>query len=719
MLQRRKPILAAMVLAVTLTVGSGGIALADPERANSHMPWLNSALSPANRADLLLAAMSQDQKIHMLHGASDLVGIRLTNAGDPPSIGYIPAIPELRIPAFVMTDGPTGLRNGEKATVMPASISVASSFDPQVARATGEAIGLDARQRGQDLLFGPGFNLARNPQAGRTFEYYGEDPFLSGKLAAASTQGIQSTGVMATLKHYVANNQETNRTLNSSNIDPRTLREIYEKPFEIAVKESFPAAVMCAYNKVNNEPACGNRGILVDDLRTRMGFQGIVVTDYPAAWSPTDIANGLNVELPWSFWTSGHKIRGAIADGAMSWADVDQRVRETLIQMFRFGLFDHPWDETRNDRVRPRTDIDPQRGNAVAQDGLEKGAVLLRNNGILPLDSGTKAPSRVLIVGDGAKKFMAGGGSSAGAAIVSDQALAQITKRLPHSTITWKSEWDPAGIDAAAKNADIVIVFATQISTELFDRPNLDFMPHTNNAVTIAAKNNPNTIVVTQIGGPVLMPWADQVAGILNVWYPGQAGGEATARLLFGEVNPSGRLPQTFPASNSQRPANTGDQFPGSSAGFQTHYTEGVFIGYRWFSTVGQTPLFPFGYGLSYTTFDYGGLAIDTPTGGPDQPVSGTIRITNTGPRAGSVVPQIYVSKPGDGMPRRELAAFAKVHLEPGQSADVPFTIAASELAYWDIAANAFVVRPGEYQISAGDNVSDIKATQPYSVVVG
>lgn len=717
MKQRTTRVLSSCAVVMTLSAGLVAPALAQPPApAASAMPWLDKTKQPNQRADLLLAAMSEDQKIHMLHGASDLIGNRVVNAGDPPSIGYIPAIPELRVPAFVMTDGPTGLRNGEKATVMPASITIASSFDPAVAKATGKAIGTEARRRGQDLLFGPGFNLARNPRAGRTFEYYGEDPLLSGKLAAATTQGVQGAGVMATLKHYVANNQETNRTLNSSNIDPRTLREVYEKPFEIAVKDASPAAVMCAYNKVNNVPACGSSDILIGDLRKRMGFAGLVVTDYPAAWSPTDIKNGLNVELPWSFWTTSAKIRDAIKKGSMSWADVDARVHETLTQMFRFGLFDHKWDDARKDRVRPRENIIAAPGNGVAQDTLEKGAVLLRNDGTLPLASGAQAPKRVLVVGEGAKKFMAGGGSSAGKALVSDNALDQIRKRLPSSEVTWKSEWDPAGIATAAKNSDAVIVFATQISTELFDRPNLDFMPHMNNAVLQAANNNPKTVVVTQVGGPVLMPWLDKVAGVLNVWYPGQAGGEATARLLFGEVNPSGRLPQTFPASGNQVPANTPAQFPGASAGFQANYTEGIFMGYRWYTTMDKKPLFPFGYGLSYTTFNYADFRLEKSSGRADEPVKASVKVTNTGSRAGAVAPQLYVGKPGDGMPRRELAAFSKVTLEPGKSTVVEFTIDPRELAFWDTKKDAFAVRPGGYEFSVGDNVSDIAASARYTV---
>ena len=667
------------------------------QRTTADMPWLNPKLEAKERARLLVEAMTPQQKVHMLHGASDLLGIRRDNAGDPPSIGYIPAIPELRVPALVMTDGPAGLRNGEKATVMPAPIAQASSFDPQVAESYGRLLGRELSARGQDLLFGPGFNLARNPQAGRAFEYLGEDPLLAGTLAAANVKGVQSEGVMATLKHYVANNQETNRTLNSSNMDSRTLREIYVRPFEIAIKQSQPAAVMCAYNRVNNVPACGNRETMTEDLRGRMGFRGFTVTDYPAAWSATDIAAGLNVELPWGFWTSQSRIERAITDGKMTWGDIDARITETLTQMFRFGLFDHPWDEARGDRERPRHAIDAQAGYDAALNVALRGPVLLKNDGTLPLTN----PGRVLVVGSAAKNALSGGGSSGGKALLHDSALDELRRALPGSTIEWKSEWNPLGIRHAARNADVVVVFAGVLSTELLDRPNLKFMPHINNAVHMAASANPNTVVVTQTGGPVLMPWLADVRAVLNVWYPGEAGGLATAKLLTGQESPSGRLPQTFPATGSQFPANERRQFPGAKGGFQSHYDEGVFMGYRWYSTKGEKPLFPFGFGLTYTTFEYSGAQVIPAEDGFEV----TVTVTNTGQRVGRVVPQVYVQKPGDDMPARELVAFQSVQLQPGQSQQVRLHTGSDQLAYFDAAQHRFTVRDGEYKVFVGDNV--------------
>lgn len=685
-------------------------------------PWLDQSKSPEQRAQLLVDAMSEDQLVHMLHGYSSLIGTRL-KPGGPPSIGYIRAIPELRIPALVMSDGPSGLRNGEKATALPAPITQAASFNKDLAYAYGKAIGQDAADRGQDLIFGPGFNLARNPQAGRTFEYFGEDPFLAGSMAAANTRGLQDTGVMATLKHYVANNQETNRTLNNSQVDDRTLHEIYEMPFRIAIQQAEPAAVMCAYNKINGKTACGSKETLIDDLRDLHGFGGFVVTDYPAAWSPTDIKNGLNVELPGAFWTTKSQINRAVSKGQMTWDDIRGRVKETLVQMFRFKMFDHPWDDKEADRARTITEVPPERGNAVAQRAVEEGAVLMKNDGMLPIGTTLdgKSVSRVLVVGSGAKKPMSGGGSSnVTSPVASDSAIDALKKRLgPDIEVAYHSEWDPVGIKREAAKADYVIVFATQISTELIDRPNLDFLPHINNAVSAAAKGNANTVVVVQAGGPVLMPWLDKVRGILNVFYPGQAAGEATARLLTGEVNPSGRLPQTFPATNSQFPANTRAQFPGAKAGFEARYTEGIMMGYRWYETLGQKPAFPFGFGLSYTTFDVSEPSLAAAGGSATDAFKVSVTVRNTGDRAGAIAPQVYVKKParaGLQTPAKELVAFDKVTLAPGEERTLTMSVDPLQLSVWNTATQAYEVPAGTFVFSAGLDVASTKGAVSYRV---
>ncbi|MDO4613738.1 MAG: glycoside hydrolase family 3 C-terminal domain-containing protein [Actinomycetaceae bacterium] len=690
------------------------------EPVPTNMPWLNPSLPPEKRAELLVDAMTEGQLLHMVHGQSDLLGTRVSHADGPPSIGYIPPIPELRVPALILSDGPSGLRNKEKATQLPAPITQAASFDPEVARAYGQAIGEDAKDRGQDLIFSPGFNLARNPQAGRTFEYFGEDPLLAGTIAAAHVNGLQSTGIMATLKHFVANNQEQNRTLNSSNVDERTLHEIYEEPFRIAVRDSQPAVVMCAYNRVNHTPACGNPDTLKRDLREWMGFKGFVVTDYPAAWSPTDLKNGLNVELPWQFWTKPKRIREAIAKGEMTWDDIRDRVRETLIQMFRFGLFDHPWDDAQGDRVRPIRPIDPARGNAVAQASVEKGAVLLKNDGMLPLTAPKPGEHRrVLVVGDAAKNTLSGGGSSNGSALISDTIFDALKARYGADTeVVFSSQLNPARIAIQAKKADEVIVVAGVLSTELLDRLTLDVPVAQRNAISIAARNNDHVAVVMQTGGPVVMPWLDDVEAVLNVWYPGQAAGAATARLLFGDVNPSGRLPQTFPADAKEVPASTRNQFPGAHMGFEANYTEGVMMGYRWWGSEAKKPLFPFGHGLSYTTFDYGTPTVEGP-GTRAGSVRVSFDVTNTGRREGATVPQVYVSKPASAAvptPPRELAGFTKISLAPGETRRVSIDIPADRLAVWSETERDRVVTPGHYAFAVADNAEAPAATIGYDI---
>lgn len=742
------------------------------------MPWLNREASNEERAESLLAAMDTDQLIHMLHGASNLFGKRADDGG-PQSIGYIPPIPELRVPALVMSDGPSGLRNREKATGFPAPITQAASFDPEIAREVGAQIAREAAARGQDQLFGPAFNLARVPIGGRTFEYYGEDPLLAGTIAAANAQGIQNEGVMATLKHYVANNHERQRNWVSANLDERTLHEIYERPFRIAIEAANPASVMSAYNKINGIYACSNRKTQVTDLRERMGFTGFVVSDYPATHEPTDIKNGLNVELPKAKHTTRHKIEEAIKAGHMTWEDVRARVRETLIQMFRFGLFDHPWDEARGDRLRQTMPLDPEPGYQIAQKTLEAGAVLLKNDGILPLDDNPDLwqHKKVLIIGKGAQSPAAGGGSSKVDPLKTDDFLTEFSARVPDNTrIVFKPTWDLRGIKKEAPGAAMIIIFATQRSTEILDRRNLSFSFATNKAINTAIEaNDPHTaftidrmaagpaatygtytgapqgptlataadtgritpdgtgsslapiIVVTQVPGAMFMPWRREVNAILNTWYPGEASAAATTRLLFGDVNPSGRLPLTFPKYDEQSPIKTKRQYPGDNFGLQCYYDERIFIGYRWYLRNRQKPTFPFGFGLSYTEFSYRDLTLSHQTisfDSPDAGLSVTFTVENIGEVAGACVPQIYVGKPEDdrlATPPYELAGYTKEFLEPGEKREVTIEIPSERLEIFDPKLGDgfgdFVVRPGDYRILLADSTLDIKEEATYTVI--
>ncbi|MBV7363371.1 glycoside hydrolase family 3 C-terminal domain-containing protein [Actinomycetaceae bacterium TAE3-ERU4] len=692
----------ACVFALSLNSVSHAFAQAVTTGNNSRkMPWLNAELKPEERANLLLAKMSLTQKISLLHANATTLETDAQLMLD----SRTSAIPQLRVPSLLMADA---LEVKEKTvrTSLPAPIAQAASFDPGLARKYGELIGQEVKNQGKDLVFGPGFNLARNPQAGRNYEYFGEDPYLAGTIAAANVKGVQSQGIMAVIKHYVANNQVTNQSQSTSKIDARTLREIYEKPFQIAIQDAKPAGVMCSRNKINNVHSCSSQETLNHDLRKRMGFNGMVLSDYLAAAAPKDLANGLNLELPNALITAEPKIRQALKTGEITGKDINNRLRQTLTQMFRFGLFDHPWDEKNKDRKREIKEVNSKHGEAVALETALKGAVLLKNDGILPLNK-DNPPKRVLIIGQSAQTPL---GIKNGKSIPHASPLESIKTRIKSAQVEYLPETNQSAIATKAAQADLVIVFVSDDKIKTRDRADLELTSLANQSVSTAAKHNPNTLVVTQIGGPVLMPWIEQTRAVLNVWYPGQAAGEAIARLLFGEYNPSGRLPQTFPANTKQVPAQNKDQFPGAKLGFESIYSEGLKIGYRWYSTMKQKPLFSFGYGLSYTNFTYGKSEIIPAS----QALKVKISVTNSGPRNGMLTPQIYVRKPGAQSPAKELVAFTKLELKPGQTQEITLSIPGRELETWNTKTDRFEVSPGKYEIYVGDNVNDTQFAGVY-----
>ena len=689
---------AGIAAALAFTPALMGSANATPVR-----PWMNTALSPEQRAAKLISAMNLSQKIHMLSGT------KLTGPHTP-AIGYIPPIPELGIPEFVQSDGPAGVRNGaDPATKFPAPLAYAASWDPAMAQLQGRVAGEEARALGTDQLYGPGFNIARNPLGGRGFEYYGEDPYLSGTMATANVKGIQSAGVIATLKHFVANNQETARNIGNSRVPERALHEIYMKPFEMAVKQANPGSVMCAYNALNGTHSCSNYYTLTKYLRHTWGFGGYVVTDFPASWSTEDFKNGLNVEMPQTFTSLEPTVRLAIKQGRLSEKDIDARVKETLTVMFRFGMFD------RTKQIHP---VNVARGNSAAQKIAEQGAVLLKNkNSVLPLKTNTAR--RIAIFGAPAKVAVGGGGSSNVSATETDTALDEITKRSRGAKVSYSSGLNHLSAAQEAKKADVAIVFVTNLTMEAMDRTSINLLSEQTALINKVASANKNTIVVLNTGGPIAMPWLPKVAAVLNMWQPGQAGGKATASLLYGDVNPSGHLPQTFPTADGQWPAHTLAQFPGGPLGLTPTYSEGIFVGYRWYQSRNQVPLFPFGYGLSYTTFAYSVPRMQATSGAANTPIKVTFTVTNTGKRAGATVPQVYVGKPrnqGVSVPPKELGGFQKVYLRPGESKTITITVLPQQLSYWNSNLHKFVVMPGVYHIYLGSNVNETSYTLNYTV---
>ena len=699
-------VVTALVFCATLTVpgpgplGAGAgqaTAYAASSSTRPERPWTDRSLSPERRADLLIGAMTPNEKIRMLHGS----------IGSPvPSTGYISPIRRLGVPGVTMTDGPAGVRNGQPATALPAPISQAASFDTAVARDYGRALGREARARGQMQLFGPGTNIQRVPVNGRNFEYFSEDPYLSGTIAGADTEGIQSQGVIATVKHFMANNQETDRMTVSADVDERTLHEIYGTPFDLAVREGSPGSVMCSYNRVNTVYACSNSHALRTMLRSRFGFDGYVVSDYPSTHSTCDLAAGLNVELPLSFHISSLTARSPLRCSELTQEVIDQRVREILIVLFRFGFFERDGTAT--------SPIDEAAGNAAAQRVAEKSAVLLKNDDeTLPL---TESTSRIAVIGSAADDSAQGGGSSQVDPLSEDTALDAIKKRAPTAHITYDKGKDVKAAADAAKSADIALVFAHDKEGEGGDRADLSLPDKQDELISKVAAANPETVVVLQTGGPVLMPWLPQVQSVMETWYPGARGGAATARLLWGDVNPSGKLPQTFPVREKEVPAHTKAQYPG--VGGTAHYTEGVDVGYRWYDKTGTEPLFPFGHGLSYSSFTYSDLSLKKHSGGPHDSVSLSFTVTNTGGRAGSEAVQVYVGKPDSEVdsPPRELGSYRKVHLAAGASKEVRLSVEPRQLSYWDTGTDAFRVREGEYRIAVGPSSRALPLSTSYRV---
>jgi beta-glucosidase len=661
-------------------------------------PWTDGSLSPSDRAGLLLDAMTLDEKVRMLHGT----------IGSPvPTTGYIAPIRRLGVPGVTMTDGPAGVRNGQKATELPAPVAQAASFDTDLAQDYGRTVGREARARGQSQVFGPGTNIQRVPVNGRNFEYFSEDPYLSGTMAGADTLGIQSQGVIATVKHFAANNQETDRMTVSAQIGERALHEIYGTPFDLAVRQGEPGSVMCSYNRVNTVYACSNAHTLRTMLRSRFGFEGYVVSDYPSTHATSDLAAGLNVELPLSFHVNPLSVRAALHRGDITREDVDQRVREVLTVLFRFGLFERDGTAT--------SPVDEDAGNAAAQRVAEQSAVLLKNDGAaLPLDDST---SRIAVIGSAAADSAQGGGSSKVDPLSEDKAIDAVRERAGGSAhVTYHDGWDKKAAAEAARSADVAVVFAHDKEEEGSDRSGLSLPCNQDELISKVAEANSRTAVVLQTGGPVLMPWLPKVASVLETWYPGARGGAATARLLWGDVNPSGKLPQTFPAAEDEVPARTKAQYPGVNG--TAHYSEGIDVGYRWYDKTDTKPLFPFGHGLSYSDFAYSGLRLEKSSGGPDDPVKLSFSVTNDGERAGSEAAQVYVSKPDTeaDSPPRELGGFRKVSLESGETKRVEVTVRPRQLSYWDTETDGFRVRKGEYGIAVGPSSRSLPLGASYWV---
>ncbi len=651
----------------------------------------SQAQTPDARARAIVAKMTLDQKILELHGVG----------GTSPNLRIVPAIPSLGIPAFVITNGSAGVSYGTvspraPATALPAPLGLAASWDTSLANAYGSVIGNEAKILGNDMVEGPDMNLARIPQGGRTFENLGEDPLLAGDIAANEIQGIQNQGEIAEAKHYVGNEQELNRQTSNSVIDQRTLRELYLVPFEMSVKQGGVDAVMCSYPEVNGQWACDNSTLMNQILKGDWNFQGFVSSDFGAAHNTINAAlGGMDLEMA-SGTYFGSALKADVLNGKVPTSVIDDKLIRRFRTTMQMGLWDNP--------PVAQSSIPSSVGTtdgAIARTVGEDSSVLLKNSAnLLPLNA-SKVHS-IALIGQSAWAGVAktGGGGTAGVhPIYSVTPLAGLQKQDPSATITYNDGSDLTSAATAAKAADVAIVMVGDARKEGTDFP-ISLSGNQDAMVSAVAAANKNTIVVVKSGSVILMPWVNQVSSILEAWYPGEEDGNVVASILFGLTNPSGKLPITFPKSVSDLPANTPAQYPGVN--LQVNYSEGLDMGYRSYDARNITPLFPFGYGLSYTTFKYSNMKI---TAGSGNTATVTFDITNTGSRSGSEVAELYVSMPAAaGEPPRQLKGFQKLALSAGATGHASITLNARTFQHWDTSTNAWAITPGAYQIQVGSS---------------
>ncbi|MCV7429231.1 beta-glucosidase [Mycobacterium montefiorense] len=676
---------------------------------------------PDARARDIESQMTDDERFSLLvavMGVSELWPLpddRIP-AGTPMSAGYVPAIPRLGIPALRMSDAGLGVTNpgyrpGDTATALPAGLALAAGFDPALARAAGEVIGREARSRGFNVQLAGAMNLARDPRNGRNFEYVSEDPLLTATIAAESVNGIQQHGVISTVKHYSLNCNETNRHWLDAIIAPDAHRESDLLAFEIAIERSQPGAVMTAYNKVNGEHASANRLLLNDVLKGVWGYRGWVMSDWGATPSWECALHGLDQEcgaqIDTVFWQSEaftEPLRSAYADGRFPKDRLSDMVRRILRSMFAVGLD--------REGVAPEPDMDAH--NQIALQIARQGTVLLQNRGVLPLAPDARiaviggyaqfgvpigcGSSAVVPPGGYAHVVPIGGpgltGGTRNLYLLPSSPVDELRKLFPNAQIEFDPGLSPGEAVVAARRADIAIVFGIRVEGEGFDGADLS-LPWGQDAVIAAvAAANPNTVVVLETGNPVAMPWRDSANAIVQAWYPGQAGGQAIAEIVAGQVNPSGRLPITFPADLDQTPR---PQLTDLGCGWGTpttiDYFEGAEVGYRWFAGRNRVPLFAFGHGLSYTSFEYRDLVV---TGG--ETVTASFSVVNTGDRSGADVPQLYLTSLGEQGLR--LLGFERVELDPGATCRVTITADPRLLARYDGGAQSWRITPGRHTVA-------------------
>ncbi|MDR3726639.1 MAG: glycoside hydrolase family 3 C-terminal domain-containing protein [Terracidiphilus sp.] len=720
-----------------------------PQKHEPKGPWENKSLSPDERADLAIAQMTLDEKIQFLHGLGwqsmfmapeSGPGVHALNPG-----GFIPGVPRLGIPDLQMTDAVVGVSGSGSAsryaTALPSAVAEASSWDPALAYETGTLVGTEVRAHGFNMALGSGVNLTREPRCGRTFEYKGEDPILAGILVGQELKAEKALGLVTDIKHFAVNDQDDGRMLVNSILDKRSMRESDLLVFQIALRDSGAGAVMCSYNKINGTYACENEYTLTEVLKKDFGFKGFVVSDWGGTHSTVKAAlAGLDIEMPGDGFF-GAPLKKAVESGEVPVARLNDMVHRILRTEFASGVVDNP--------PQPQI-VDVFRGFEVAQKVEEKGAVLLKNaNRQLPLKAAS-IQSIAVIGGHADVGVMSGGGSSQvspaggnpvppppdemagnpmgafGQTVYHRSApLKGIQQKASGASVKFDSGADIASAVALAKASQVAIVFAVQHESEGMDLPSLSLPDKQDALIEAVAATNPHTIVVLETGGAVTMPWIGKVSAVVEAWFPGIRGSEAIANILFGDVNPSGKLPLTFarseadlphpklvsqpPAAPNTPPTAIGDLPPVPATfmnptPFDVAYDEGLKVGYKWYDAENKEPLFPFGYGLSYTTYAYSDVKAEAGAG-----LTVSFKVKNTGERAGEEIAQVYLTLPASAQePPKRLVGWSKVALGPGEQKSVTIQVEPLFLSIYSVDKNGWEIVPGDYKVWVGGSSRDL-----------
>ena len=719
-------IVAGVSLATLATggvVAGGAQAGTTQSTSQATCPWMNTHKSASQRAQLLLNASSlaQEERWLVEQPANEPTVTSFTSFATGITVTYPQQLP--CTPDVTYTDGPDGIRGINGVTAFPSQIALASTWDTKLSYSKGKAQAQEAFQEDKNGVLGPMVLSGRTPLDGRTPEALGEDTLLGGDMAASMINGLQSNRtqpVMADLKHYLANEQEFDRNNMSANIDERTLQEVYNLPFGIALSKSAPASVMCAYPRVNGTYSCENP-LLTTALRGQFHFKGYTVSDFFAIHSTApSLKAGLDQELNAPIYYTPDLLQQALDAHLITRHDIDQAAFHVVRAYIAAGLFDHPLPAT------PAANASTDAHKALSRHEAEEASVLLKNShGALPLNP--KPGQSIAMIGASASATATGGinaqsvcsqtGFGGSNTMNCEDVVApldSITQRAAQNgaSVTFNDGTDTAAAAQAAASAQTAVVFAYQRTGEGQDLTNLNLQGNGDALISAVAAANPHTIVVLETGSAVVMPWLNQVSGVMDAWYPGDQQGPAIASLLFGDVNFSGKLPMTFPQSVADLPTQTTDQYPGevdANGVDQVNFSEGLAVGYKWYQAHNIKPLFPFGYGLSYTRYRYSNLRVHS-TG---HKVCVDFDVTNEGRVAGSEIAQVYLTYPNSaGEPGSRLAAFRRVTVRPGRSQHIRLTIDGTSsdhpFSIWNTARSRWSLAPGLFRIGVGGSSSSI-----------